>query len=43
MDKKNHDLGKNTTFLLGSACIMYGELVLCMGKRSVYNEVAFVS
>ena len=22
---KNHDLSKNTTFLLGSACIMYGK------------------
>ena len=23
--KKNHDLSKNQTFLLGSACIMYGK------------------
>ena len=33
---KNHDLSKNIIFLFGSGCIMYK-------RRSVYNEVAFLS
>ena len=33
---KNYDLSKKIIFLLGSSCIMYK-------RRSVYNEVAFIS